>query len=305
MVDVEASFARFEQQAQQEQQEQQAQQMEEDGLQSCVVSHEIKCHEMCFGVVVAELNEKLKRWKRVAAEKAKEEAEKAFWAYEIEYSLDRVFLGADRHGRQYFCFIGAPDRLFARSLDGEWFCVEATQLPQLAQALTQPEEKELARNVENAAMYFASRLPWDASHRLASQDAVQVAPLRAQAVLRQLFATLFEQVPQCAVCGAFVSESCRHCSHCHLDFDDSLFAQHACVAEASQQQTTALTTAQETTAQITTQSPSQSSIHTARQMLMQLELAIPFACLTKKARVYWTAEKRAAWQMKGGCAIRV
>ncbi|KAK8827841.1 hypothetical protein WA577_007388, partial [Blastocystis sp. JDR] len=91
----------------------------------------------------------------------------------------------------------------------------------------------------------------------------------------------FEKVPQCAVCGAFVSESCRHCPHCHLDFDDSLFAQHACVAEESQQQTT-------------TQSP----IHTARQMLMQLELAIPFACLTKKARVYWTAEKRAAWQMK-------
>ena len=239
---------------------------------------------MCFGVVVAELNEKLKRWKRIAAEKAKEEAEKAFWAYEIEYSLDRVFLGADRHGRQFFCFIGAPDRLFARSLDGEWFCVAAACLPQLAQALTQPEEKELARNVENAAMYFSSRLPWDGSHRLASQEAVQVAPLRAQAVLRQLF----EKVPQCAVCGAFVSESCRHCPHCHLDFDDSLFAQHACVAEESQQQTT-------------TQSP----IHTARQMLMQLELAIPFACLTKKARMYWTAEKRAAWQMKGECAIRV
>lgn len=293
MVDVEASFARFEQQAQQDQQAQQAQQeqqaqqtqqAEEDGLQGCVVSHEIKCHEMCFGVVVAELNEKLKRWKRIAAEKAKEEAEKAFWAYEIEYSLDRVFLGADRHGRQFFCFIGAPDRLFARSLDGEWFCVAAARLPQLAQALTQPEEKELARNVENAAMYFSSRLPWDGSHRLASQEAVQVAPLRAQAVLRQLF----EKVPQCAVCGAFVSESCRHCPHCHLDFDDSLFAQHACVAEESQQQTT-------------TQSP----IHTARQMLMQLELAIPFACLTKKARVYWTAEKRAAWQMKGECAIRV
>ncbi|KAK8827842.1 hypothetical protein WA577_007389, partial [Blastocystis sp. JDR] len=84
MVNVEASFARFEQQAQQDQQAQQAQQAEEDGLQSCVVSHEIKCHEMCFGVVVAELNEKLKRWKRIAAEKAKEEAEKAFWAYEIE-----------------------------------------------------------------------------------------------------------------------------------------------------------------------------------------------------------------------------
>lgn len=284
MVNVEASFARFEQQAQQDQQAQQAQQAEEDGLQGCVVSHEIKCHEMCFGVVVAELNEKLKRWKRIAAEKAKEEAEKAFWAYEIEYSLDRVFLGADRHGRQFFCFIGAPDRLFARSLDGEWFCVAAACLPQLAQALTQPEEKELARNVENAAMYFSSRLPWDGSHRLASQEAVQVAPLRAQAVLRQLF----EKVPQCAVCGAFVSESCRHCPHCHLDFDDSLFAQHACVAEESQQQTT-------------TQSP----IHTARQMLMQLELAIPFACLTKKARVYWTAEKRAAWQMKGECAIRV
>lgn len=284
MVNVEASFARFEQQAQQDQQAQQAQQAEEDGLQGCVVSHEIKCHEMCFGVVVAELNEKLKRWKRIAAEKAKEEAEKAFWAYEIEYSLDRVFLGADRHGRQFFCFIGAPDRLFARSLDGEWFCVAAACLPQLAQALTQPEEKELARNVENAAMYFSSRLPWDGSHRLASQEAVQVAPLRAQAVLRQLF----EKVPQCAVCGAFVSESCRHCPHCHLDFDDSLFAQHACVAEESQQQTT-------------TQSP----IHTARQMLMQLELAIPFACLTKKARMYWTAEKRAAWQMKGECAIRV
>lgn len=284
MVNVEASFARFEQQAQQDQQAQQAQQAEEDGLQGCVVSHEIKCHEMCFGVVVAELNEKLKRWKRIAAEKAKEEAEKAFWAYEIEYSLDRVFLGADRHGRQFFCFIGAPDRLFARSLDGEWFCVAAARLPQLAQALTQPEEKELARNVENAAMYFSSRLPWDGSHRLASQEAVQVAPLRAQAVLRQLF----EKVPQCAVCGAFVSESCRHCPHCHLDFDDSLFAQHACVAEESQQQTT-------------TQSP----IHTARQMLMQLELAIPFACLTKKARMYWTAEKRAAWQMKGECAIRV
>ena len=284
MVNVEASFARFEQQAQQEQQTQQTQQAEEDGLQGCVVSHEIKCHEMCFGVVVAELNEKLKRWKRIAAEKAKEEAEKAFWAYEIEYSLDRVFLGADRHGRQFFCFIGAPDRLFARSLDGEWFCVAAARLPQLAQALTQPEEKELARNVENAAMYFSSRLPWDGSHRLASQEAVQVAPLRAQAVLRQLF----EKVPQCAVCGAFVSESCRHCPHCHLDFDDSLFAQHACVAEESQQQTT-------------TQSP----IHTARQMLMQLELAIPFACLTKKARMYWTAEKRAAWQMKGECAIRV
>lgn len=284
MVNVEASFARFEQQAQQDQQAQQAQQAEEDGLQGCVVSHEIKCHEMCFGVVVAELNEKLKRWKRIAAEKAKEEAEKAFWAYEIEYSLDRVFLGADRHGRQFFCFIGAPDRLFARSLDGEWFCVAAARLPQLAQALTQPEEKELARNVENAAMYFSSRLPWDGSHRLASQEAVQVAPLRAQAVLRQLF----EKVPQCAVCGAFVSESCRHCPHCHLDFDDSLFAQHACVAEESQQQTT-------------TQSP----IHTARQMLMQLEIAIPFACLTKKARVYWTAEKRAAWQMKGECAIRV
>ena len=185
---------------------------------------------------------------------------------------------------QFFCFIGAPDRLFARSLDGEWFCVAAARLPQLAQALTQPEEKELARNVENAAMYFSSRLPWDGSHRLASQEAVQVAPLRAQAVLRQLF----EKVPQCAVCGAFVSESCRHCPHCHLDFDDSLFAQHACVAEESQQQTT-------------TQSP----IHTARQMLMQLELAIPFACLTKKARVYWTAEKRAAWQMKGECAIRM
>ena len=284
MVNVEASFARFEQQAQQDQQAQQAQQAEEDGLQGCVVSHEIKCHEMCFGVVVAELNEKLKRWKRIAAEKAKEEAEKAFWAYEIEYSLDRVFLGAGRHGRQFFCFIGAPDRLFARSLDGEWFCVAAARLPQLAQALTQPEEKELARNVENAAMYFSSRLPWDGSHRLASQEAVQVAPLRAQAVLRQLF----EKVPQCAVCGAFVSESCRHCPHCHLDFDDSLFAQHACVAEESQQQTT-------------TQSP----IHTARQMLMQLELAIPFACLTKKARVYWTAEKRAAWQMKGECAIRM
>lgn len=284
MVNVEASFARFEQQAQQDQQAQQAQQAEEDGLQGCVVSHEIKCHEMCFGVVVAELNEKLKRWKRIAAEKAKEEAEKAFWAYEIEYSLDRVFLGADRHGRQFFCFIGAPDRLFARSLDGEWFCVAAARLPQLAQALTQPEEKELARNVENAAMYFSSRLPWDGSHRLASQEAVQVAPLRAQAVLRQLF----EKVPQCAVCGAFVSESCRHCPHCHLDFDDSLFAQHACMAEESQQQTT-------------TQSP----IHTARQMLMQLELAIPFACLTKKARMYWTAEKRAAWQMKGECAIRV
>lgn len=284
MVNVEASFARFEQQAQQDQQAQQAQQAEEDGLQGCVVSHEIKCHEMCFGVVVAELNEKLKRWKRIAAEKAKEEAEKAFWAYEIEYSLDRVFLGADRHGRQFFCFIGAPDRLFARSLDGEWFCVAAACLPQLAQALTQPEEKELARNVENAAMYFSSRLPWDGSHRLASQEAVQVAPLRAQAVLRQLF----EKVPQCAVCGAFVSESCRHCPHCHLDFDDSLFAQHACVAEESQQQTT-------------TQSP----IHTARQMLMQLELAIPFACLTKKARMYWTAEKRAAWQMKGECAIRM
>lgn len=284
MVNVEASFARFEQQAQQDQQAQQAQQAEEDGLQGCVVSHEIKCHEMCFGVVVAELNEKLKRWKRIAAEKAKEEAEKAFWAYEIEYSLDRVFLGADRHGRQFFCFIGAPDRLFARSLDGEWFCVAAARLPQLAQALTQPEEKELARNVENAAMYFSSRLPWDGSHRLASQEAVQVAPLRAQAVLRRLF----EKVPQCAVCGAFVSESCRHCPHCHLDFDDSLFAQHACVAEESQQQTT-------------TQSP----IHTARQMLMQLELAIPFACLTKKARMYWTAEKRAAWQMKGECAIRV
>ena len=284
MVNVEASFARFEQQAQQDQQAQQAQQAEEDGLQGCVVSHEIKCHEMCFGVVVAELNETLKRWKRIAAEKAKEEAEKAFWAYEIEYSLDRVFLGADRHGRQFFCFIGAPDRLFARSLDGEWFCVAAARLPQLAQALTQPEEKELARNVENAAMYFSSRLPWDGSHRLASQEAVQVAPLRAQAVLRQLF----EKVPQCAVCGAFVSESCRHCPHCHLDFDDSLFAQHACVAEESQQQTT-------------TQSP----IHTARQMLMQLELAIPFACLTKKARMYWTAEKRAAWQMKGECAIRV
>lgn len=284
MVNVEASFARFEQQAQQDQQAQQAQQAEEDGLQGCVVSHEIKCHEMCFGVVVAELNEKLKRWKRIAAEKAKEEAEKAFWAYEIEYSLDRVFLGADRHGRQFFCFIGAPDRLFARSLDGEWFCVAAARLPQLAQALTQPEEKELARNVENAAMYFSSRLPWDGSHRLASQEAVQVAPLRAQAVLRQLF----EKVPQCAVCGAFVSESCRHCPHCHLDFDDSLFAQHACVAEESQQQTT-------------TQSP----IHTARQMLMQLELAIPFACLTKKARMYWTAEKRAAWQMKGECAIRM
>lgn len=284
MVNVEASFARFEQQAQQDQQAQQAQQAEEDGLQGCVVSHKIKCHEMCFGVVVAELNEKLKRWKRIAAEKAKEEAEKAFWAYEIEYSLDRVFLGADRHGRQFFCFIGAPDRLFARSLDGEWFCVAAARLPQLAQALTQPEEKELARNVENAAMYFSSRLPWDGSHRLASQEAVQVAPLRAQAVLRQLF----EKVPQCAVCGAFVSESCRHCPHCHLDFDDSLFAQHACVAEESQQQTT-------------TQSP----IHTARQMLMQLELAIPFACLTKKARMYWTAEKRAAWQMKGECAIRV
>ena len=160
----------------------------------------------------------------------------------------------------------------------------AACLPQLAQALTQPEEKELARNVENAAMYFSSRLPWDGSHRLASQEAVQVAPLRAQAVLRQLF----EKVPQCAVCGAFVSESCRHCPHCHLDFDDSLFAQHACVAEESQQQTT-------------TQSP----IHTARQMLMQLELAIPFACLTKKARMYWTAEKRAAWQMKGECAIRM
>lgn len=288
MVNVEASFARFEQQAQQDQQAQQAQQAEEDGLQGCVVSHEIKCHEMCFGVVVAELNEKLKRWKRIAAEKAKEEAEKAFWAYEIEYSLDRVFLGADRHGRQFFCFIGAPDRLFARSLDGEWFCVAAACLPQLAQALTQPEEKELARNVENAAMYFSSRLPWDGSHRLASQEAVQVAPLRAQAVLRQLF----EKVPQCAVCGAFVSESCRHCPHCHLDFDDSLFAQHACVAEESQQQTTT---------QTTTQSP----IHTARQMLMQLELAIPFACLTKKARMYWTAEKRAAWQMKGECAIRV
>ena len=284
MVNVEASFARFEQQAQQDQQAQQAQQAEEDGLQGCVVSHEIKCHEMCFGVVVAELNEKLKRWKRIAAEKAKEEAEKAFWAYEIEYSVDRVFLGADRHGRQFFCFIGAPDRLFARSLDGEWFCVAAARLPQLAQALTQPEEKELARNVENAAMYFSSRLPWDGSHRLASQEAVQVAPLRAQAVLRQLF----EKVPQCAVCGAFVSESCRHCPHCHLDFDDSLFAQHACVAEESQQQTT-------------TQSP----IHTARQMLMQLELAIPFACLTKKARMYWTAEKRAAWQMKGECAIRM
>lgn len=284
MVNVEASFARFEQQAQQDQQAQQAQQAEEDGLQGCVVSHEIKCHEMCFGVVVAELNEKLKRWKRIAAEKAKEEAEKAFWAYEIEYSLDRVFLGADRHGRQFFCFIGAPDRLFARSLDGEWFCVAAARLPQLAQALTQPEEKELARNVENAAMYFSSRLPWDGSHRLASQEAVQVAPLRAQAVLRQLF----EKVPQCAMCGAFVSESCRHCPHCHLDFDDSLFAQHACVAEESQQQTT-------------TQSP----IHTARQMLMQLELAIPFACLTKKARMYWTAEKRAAWQMKGECAIRM
>lgn len=284
MVNVEASFARFEQQAQQDQQAQQAQQAEEDGLQGCVVSHEIKCHEMCFGVVVAELNEKLKRWKRIAAEKAKEEAEKAFWAYEIEYSLDRVFLGADRHGRQFFCFIGAPDRLFARSLDGEWFCVAAACLPQLAQALTQPEEKELARNVENAAMYFSSRLPWDGSHRLASQEAVQVAPLRAQAVLRQLF----KKVPQCAVCGAFVSESCRHCPHCHLDFDDSLFAQHACVAEESQQQTT-------------TQSP----IHTARQMLMQLELAIPFACLTKKARMYWTAEKRAAWQMKGECAIRM
>lgn len=284
MVNVEASFARFEQQAQQDQQAQQAQQAEEDGLQGCVVSHEIKCHEMCFGVVVAELNEKLKRWKRVAAEKAKEEAEKAFWAYEIEYSVDRVFLGADRHGRQFFCFIGAPDRLFARSLDGEWFCVAAARLPQLAQALTQPEEKELARNVENAAMYFSSRLPWDGSHRLASQEAVQVVPLRAQAVLRQLF----EKVPQCAMCGAFVSESCRHCPHCHLDFDDSLFAQHACVAEESQQQTT-------------TQSP----IHTARQMLMQLELAIPFACLTKKARMYWTAEKRAAWQMKGECAIRM
>ena len=277
MVNVEASFARFEQQAQQDQQAQQAQQAEEDGLQGCVVSHEIKCHEMCFGVVVAELNEKLKRWKRIAAEKA-------FWAYEIEYSLDRVFLGADRHGRQFFCFIGAPDRLFARSLDGEWFCVAAACLPQLAQALTQPEEKELARNVENAAMYFSSRLPWDGSHRLASQEAVQVAPLRAQAVLRQLF----EKVPQCAVCGAFVSESCRHCPHCHLDFDDSLFAQHACVAEESQQQT-----------------PTQSPIHTARQMLMQLELAIPFACLTKKARMYWTAEKRAAWQMKGECAIRM
>lgn len=288
MVNVEASFARFEQQAQQDQQAQQAQQAEEDELQGCVVYHEIKCHEMCFGVVVAELNEKLKRWKRIAAEKAKEEAEKAFWAYEIEYSLDRVFLGADRHGRQFFCFIGAPDRLFARSLDGEWFCVAAARLPQLAQALTQPEEKELARNVENAAMYFSSRLPWDGSYRLASQEAVQVAPLRAQAVLRQLF----EKVPQCAVCGAFVSESCRHCPHCHLDFDDSLFAQHACVAEESQQQTTT---------QTTTQSP----IHTARQMLMQLELAIPFACLTKKARVYWTAEKRAAWQMKGECAIRV
>ena len=75
MVNVEASFARFEQQAQQDQQAQQAQQAEEDGLQGCVVSHEIKCHEMCFGVVVAELNEKLKRWKRIAAEKAKEEAE--------------------------------------------------------------------------------------------------------------------------------------------------------------------------------------------------------------------------------------
>ena len=55
MVNVEASFARFEQQAQQDQQAQQAQQAEEDGLQGCVVSHEIKCHEMCFGVVVAEL----------------------------------------------------------------------------------------------------------------------------------------------------------------------------------------------------------------------------------------------------------
>lgn len=296
MVDVEASFARFEQQAQQDQQAQQAQQAEEDGLQGCVVSHEIKCHEMCFGVVVAELNEKLKRWKRIAAEKAKEEAEKAFWAYEIEYSLDRVFLGADRHGRQFFCFIGAPDRLFARSLDGEWFCVEAARLPQLAQALTQPEEKELARNVVNAAMYFSTRLSWDASHRLASQEAVQVAPLRAQAVLQQLFPTLFEKVPQCAVCGAFVSESCRHCPHCHLDFDDSLFAQHACVeAELPE----------ETTVQETTQTTTQSPIHTARQMLMQLELAIPFACLTKKARMYWTAEKRAAWQMKGECAIRV
>ena len=271
MVDLEESFTRFEHQ-----------ELEEgDELQSCVVSHEIKCHAMCFNVVTAELGEELKRRKRLAAEKAKEEAGKTFWAYEIEYSLDRVFLGADRLGRQYFCFSGASDRLYVRSLENEWYCVGKEDLPALVQALSLPEEKDLARNLQNALIYFSTRLPWDASHHLASQEAVQVAPLRALAVLQQIISDRLEKVPQCEVCGAFSSEDCHHCPQCHMDFDDTLFAQHVCVAAKEVPQ----------------------PVQEARQLLQQLEIAIPFTCLTKKAKVYWTAEKRAAWQLKGGRAV--
>lgn len=279
MVKLDESFARFEAQESCMEEEDDDYRTEDDASKYLVV-YEVKCHEMCFGVMAAAVSEQLKRKKKAFTERLKRQSEEAYWNYQFEYSLNEMALGEDRNGTHYVSFIGAPGRVFVRTTDGSWLCVEAEQLTQLVAALTLPCEKDLARIIQYVMRYASSLSPreWP-HHRTASQEAVQLLPLRARAILQQLFST---PPSQCGVCGGFITDVGSHCPRCHLDFDDSIFATHRCVEARAVSK----------------------AVQLGRQYLIQLELAVPFSAMTKRARVCWTSEKRAAWQMKGERAER-